>query len=202
MLAIPNHKHQFPFHDKLWLSKFHPCMPRQYLYTIPLYRKDAVHPLFYLPRSTSFRMRSGVLCSNRPPAMPACFLVFGDSSCALRKMPLHINQITHVPLHFRATLQSILPDSFPNKPKSTLLSSRIFILLFVILTSFRVLNPVVSWPLQLRLPWSITSPASFSLFGSSKSSRMPLLVMYPTTYIKNLSPTHSKNLLNCSFPVL
>lgn len=112
-----------------------------------LYCSLAVHPL-----STSFSMRSEVLCSNRPPAMSAYFLVYGDSSCAFRKMPLEINQISCVPLHFRAASHSILPASFTSKPKSTLLNSRTFIFLFAIPIFLRVLNPVISWPLQLSHP--------------------------------------------------
>lgn len=109
-------------------------------------------------------------------------------------MPLEINQISCVPLRFRAVPYRILPASFPNKLKSTLLNSSIFILLFAIPTFSRVLNPIVSWPLQRRLP--LSHPQLVPLY-SWVANPAECLIMYPTTYIKKLSPTHSRNLPDC-----
>lgn len=127
--------------------------------------------------------------------MSACYLAHGHSFYGLRKSLLEINQISWIPPHFRATLQNPAA-SFQTKPNATLLTSRIFILLFSTPIFFRGLNSdhLMASATKAAI---VTSQTSFYLFLRSKSGRMIHLTVSHTTYIKNLSPTHSRNLLDC-----
>lgn len=64
------------------------------------------------------------------------------------------------------------------------------------------LNSTISRSLQPRLPLTFASPTSSSLLASTRSSRAPLLFGPSITWVRKLSTTCSRNLLDCLRPAV
>jgi len=109
---------------------------------------------------------------------------------------LDINQLAWAHLPSRASSHGTLPSRSLNRPKSTLLKSRVVSFLCTPLAALRILNSTIAWPLQPRLPLSFTYPTSPSLLVRTRSSIAPLPIGSSITWRRMLSSIHSRNLLD------
>lgn len=81
--------------------------------------------------------------------------------------------------------------------KSALLKSRVVILLFALFSTLRILDSIISWPLQPRPPPASTSLTSSSLFASMRFSRASPLISFLITSVRKLPSVQSRDLLDC-----
>lgn len=65
--------------------------------------------------------------------------------CAPTRMFLQVNQLSWVPLLFRAVSCEILPNSSLNKPSSSLLKAKVVVLLFILLLTRLKASQSQSW---------------------------------------------------------
>lgn len=85
-------------------------------------------------------------------------------------------KITSSPGFFsRAISHGILLRRSLNKSKPALLKSRVVIMLFVQLPPLRILNSIIPWSLQVRLPLTFTSHMPVGMKSSRSASLCQLL---------------------------
>lgn len=136
--------------------KPHLCKFRHHLYSTPGWPP---------PVSTSL---ASFVCLNAPQhclhihtgLLPPTldFLLFG--------MDLR-SQLSWIPLLSMAIIHGNLPSRSLKRLKSALLKSRVVVLLFALLPPFKILNSTILWSRQPRLPPTLISPTSSSLFVAS-----------------------------------
>ena len=123
-----------------------------------------------MSRSSLF-MHAGIL-----EFLPDFLFVGMPCSWAWRRWSLNMSHISWAPLPFRALSNGTLLSRSLKGLESALLKSRVVSLLHTLLAALRILNSIISWPLQPRLPLSFTFPTSPSLLVGTKPSITPLLL--------------------------
>lgn len=77
-----------------------------------------------------------------------------------------------------------LSNRSPSMPKSALLKSKVVMMLFALFASFRILNSIILWSLQPKLPLTFTSMTCSSLFVSNRSNRTSPLIGHLTICVR------------------
>lgn len=98
---------------------------------------------------------------------------------SLRKWCLNINHLFWTFLAFRAQAHRTLLSSSSNRTKLALLGPRAEVSLFALLLSLAILNSIISWSLQPRLPPTLKSLTRPSLLIQGLASLLSLLVLQP-----------------------
>jgi len=78
------------------------------------------------------------------------------------------------------------------RTKSALLKCRAVAWLFALFPPHKIMNAIILWSLQSRLPLTFTSVTNSSLFVSNNSSRASYLVGFSITHERKLSSMHSR----------
>ncbi|CAM5075608.1 unnamed protein product [Eretmochelys imbricata] len=117
--------------------------------------------------------------------------------CNLNRDSLKYSQLSWTPFPFMLVPQGILAIRSLRESKSAFLKSRVRILLLTFLPCVRILNSTNSWSLPPRFPSTFASPINSTRFVSSRSRKAPPLVGSSSTCARKLSPTLSKNFLDC-----
>lgn len=131
---------------------------------------------------------------HRPCALVAWFPAHWDRMfLSLEQASLKINKLSWTPLLSEAVCHGVL---LRRSMKSALLKSRVVILLFALFCTLRILDSIISWPLQPRPPPASTSLTSSSLFASMRFSRASALISFLITSVRKLPSAQSRDLLD------
>lgn len=162
--------------------------------------RPCFHPLQASFLCLSLARSSSLIHMGLPAFWPDFLLVGMDQLLSLEEVTLRYEPACLGP----SSLQGLIPrDASKQMPEEARVSSpQVQGCELALHPPLESLNSTISRSLQPRLPLTFASPTSPSSWATRRSSRAPLLVGPSVTWVRKLSSTRSRNLLDCLCPAV